>query len=131
MVTINCAYTEAINPSAATPKLSREQVWKGLQRKIRKAQDFVPVIEATDVVEEKGDEVTRVAHFKSMHGQPPREVKEICRSFWPCRVGFCFLNCWSDNLNWGEGVLGKVWGSGVLRCGLLTCIYVGRFPSGE
>jgi len=86
MVTIHCAYTEPINPSGATPILTRDQIWKGLQRKIRQAQDFVPVIEATDVLEEKEGEVTRVAHFKGMHGQPPREVKEVCRWFYPTKV---------------------------------------------
>ncbi|GAB7358026.1 hypothetical protein MBLNU230_g0191t1 [Neophaeotheca triangularis] len=88
MVTINCAYTEPINPTGATPTLTRQQVWKGLQRKVRRAQDFVPVITGTDVVEDKGDEVVRVAHFKAMHGQPEREVREVCRSFWPTKVDF-------------------------------------------
>lgn len=62
------------------------KIWKGLQRKVRKAQDFVPVITATDVVEDKGDEVVRVAHFKEFHGQPPHEVREVCKSFYPTKV---------------------------------------------
>lgn len=102
MVTINCAYTEPINPTGATPTLTRQQVWKGLQRKVRRAQDFVPVITGTDVVEDKGDEVVRVAHFKAMHGQPEREVREVCRSFWPTKVSIlgslfflCFILFWA------------------------------------
>ena len=86
MVNMHCAYTEAINPSGASPILSRDQVWRGLQRKIRKAQDFVPVIEGTDVLEEKENEVTRVAHFKGAEGKPGHQVKEICKSYYPTKV---------------------------------------------
>ena len=86
MVNIHCAYTEAINPAGASPPLTRDQIWKGLQRKIRKAQDFVPVITATDVLEEKENEVTRVAHSKGMHGNPPHEVKEVCKYYYPTKV---------------------------------------------
>lgn len=81
MVTINCAYTEQVNPSGATPVLSRDQIWRGLQRKIRKAQDFVPVIVSTDVLEDGETEVKRVAHFKS--GQ---NVEEVCKSYYPTKV---------------------------------------------
>ncbi|GAB1743073.1 hypothetical protein D0867_05426 [Hortaea werneckii] len=88
MVNIHCAYTEPINPSGASPILSRDQVWRGLQRKIRKAQDFVPVIEGTDVLEEKENEVTRVAHFKGAEGKPGHQVKEICKSYYPTKVDF-------------------------------------------
>ena len=76
-VTIHCAYTEAINPSGATPVLSRDQIWRGLQRKIRKAQDFVPVIEKTEVLEDKGDEVTRIAYFSALNGHEPHAEKEV------------------------------------------------------
>ena len=88
MVNIHCAYTEPINPSGASPILSRDQVWRGLQRKIRKAQDFVPVIEGTDVLEEKENEVTRVAHFKGTEGKPGHHVKEICKSYYPTKVSW-------------------------------------------
>ncbi|KAK5132606.1 hypothetical protein LTR08_008805 [Meristemomyces frigidus] len=87
-VTIHCAYTEPINPSGATPVLSRDQVWRGLQRKIRKAQDFVPVIEKTEVLEDKGNEVTRIAHFSALNGHEPHAEKEICKSYYPTKVDF-------------------------------------------
>lgn len=80
MVVINCAYTEQINPSGASPVLTRDQIWKGLQRKIRRAQDFVPIISACEVLEDKGDEVTRVATF------PDTTVKEVCKSYYPTKV---------------------------------------------
>lgn len=86
MVTINCAYTEQINPADASPVLSREQIWKGLQRKIRKAQDFVPIIHACDVLEEKDNEVVREAHFKERDGVPAQSVREVCKSFYPTKV---------------------------------------------
>ncbi|SMQ50741.1 unnamed protein product [Zymoseptoria tritici ST99CH_3D7] len=86
MVVINCAYTEQINPAGATPVLTRDQVWNGLQRKIRKAQDFVPIITGRDVLEEKENEVTREAHFKERPGYPAHSVKEVCKSYFPTRV---------------------------------------------
>ncbi|KAK6437231.1 hypothetical protein LTR95_006577 [Oleoguttula sp. CCFEE 5521] len=72
-ITVHCAYTEPINPSSATPILTQTQIWNGLQRKIRKAQDFVPIITATDIVSDEGDEVVRVAHF-SDRGDGKKEV---------------------------------------------------------
>lgn len=86
MVTVNCAYTEQINPAGVTPVLTRDQIWKGLQRKIRKAQDFVPVIEACDVIEEKGNEVVREAHFKETQGFKKQTVREVCKSYYPTKV---------------------------------------------
>lgn len=86
MVTINCAYTEPINPPNTTPVLSRDQVWKGLQRKVRKAQDFVPVIIGCDVLSEKENEVVREAHFKERDGHPAMSVKEVCKSYYPTKV---------------------------------------------
>ena len=86
MVTVNIAYTEPINPSGASPVLTRDQIWKGLQRKIRQAQDFVPPITATDILEEKENEVVRVAHFKDFAGEPSHTVKETCKSFPPTKV---------------------------------------------
>lgn len=92
MVNVYIAYTEPINPSGATPVLSRDQIWRGLQRKIRKAQDFVPVIDGTTVLEEKENEVTRLAHFKGSNGTPEREVKEVCKSYYPTKVHLAHLH---------------------------------------
>lgn len=94
MVQIYCAYTAPLNPPGASPTLSREQVWKGLQRKIRRAQDFVPVIASTDVLEERdgGREIVRVAHFRAggPHGAKEKDVREVCKSFWPVKVSGVF-----------------------------------------
>ena len=86
MVVINCAYTEQINPEGASPVLTKDQIWKGLQRKIRKAQDFVPVIISCDVLEEKENEVVREAHFKPFMDQPAHSVKEVCKSYYPTKA---------------------------------------------
>lgn len=88
MTNIHCAYTEPINPPGATPVLTRDQIWKGLQRKIRKAQDFVPIIVGTDVLAEKDNEVVRVAHFKERDGIPAGDVKEVCKSYYPTKVRY-------------------------------------------
>ncbi|KAM3419193.1 hypothetical protein BST61_g5137 [Cercospora zeina] len=88
MVNINVAYTEAINPAEAKPKLTQEQVWKGLQIKIREAQRFVPIIVSCEVVEEQENEVVRVAAFKDREGIPAHEVREVCKSYYPAKVDF-------------------------------------------
>jgi hypothetical protein len=88
MPTIHVAYTEPINPAGATPALTRAQVWTGLQRKIRRAQDFVPMIVGCTVLEEKedGNEVVREARFRGSDGEPERSVREVCRSYRPTKV---------------------------------------------
>lgn len=88
MVVVHCAYTEQINPSGASPVLTRDQIWKGLQRKIRRAQDFVPVITGCDVLEEKDNVVVREAHFKPQEGNESHSVKEVCKSYYPTKVDF-------------------------------------------
>ena len=85
MVNIHLAYTAPINPSGSSPVITRTQVWAGLQRKIRFAQEFVPVIEGCDVLEEKDGVVTREVHFKP--GVAPKlKAKEIVTGFWPSWV---------------------------------------------
>ncbi|KAL2185787.1 DUF1857-domain-containing protein [Thermothelomyces heterothallicus CBS 203.75] len=53
MVTINLAYTAPINPRGADPELTPDQVWTGLQYKVRRADKFVPVITACEVLAEE------------------------------------------------------------------------------
>lgn len=111
MLSINCAYTAPINPSGAQPVLSRAQVWKGLQRKIRRAQDFVPIIRACEVLEEREDEVVRMAYFHRRQqedkggeegegkgketgqttGGGGGGVREVCRSYPMTKVGFLYF----------------------------------------
>ena len=92
MVTINVAYTQAINPAGATPVLTKSQIWKGLQRKVRRAQDFVPVISGCKVLEEYDNVIIREAYFgtkedgETVPGQEGKTVKETCKLFEPTKV---------------------------------------------
>ncbi|CAA9964224.1 DUF1857 domain containing protein [Pyrenophora teres f. maculata] len=98
MPQINLSHTTPINPPSATPPLTAPQLWAGLQRKIRFAQEFVPVIESCTVLSEEaasssgsfgssGTVVTREVIFKK--GQTPKpRAKEVVRSYWPSWVEF-------------------------------------------
>lgn len=93
MVTINLAYTAPINPAGATPTLTPPQVWAGLQRKVRAAQEFVPLISACTVLSETSASesetgnhtITREVVFKS---RPDKPVREECVHYAPSRVDF-------------------------------------------
>lgn len=85
MVNIHVAYTQPINPPSATPVLTRSQIWKGLQRKVRSATEFVPVIVSCDVENEEENVVTRVVAFKEGYGNTSG-VREICKEYAPTKV---------------------------------------------
>ncbi|KAH8902920.1 DUF1857-domain-containing protein [Coniochaeta sp. PMI_546] len=95
MVVINLGYTAPINRPGESPTLSVAQVWQGLKRKVRHAEEFVPVIVHCEVLDEKttetGEEVvTRAVKFAA--GSGPKggnvPVKEVCHHYAPCRVDF-------------------------------------------
>lgn len=97
MVTFNFAYTAPINPPGASPILTPSQVWTGLQYKVRRAEKFVPVITACEVLSEELPAsrpdglhvITRRATFRE--GAGPKgggTVKEVCRLYEPCRIEF-------------------------------------------
>lgn len=83
------AFTAPIN-SSSDPQLTLEQVWALLRRKIRLAEDFVPVaIASTEVVSESSDEqgrpvTTRVVTFREGN----RRVEEVVTTFYPMKVEF-------------------------------------------
>lgn len=85
MVNLTTAYTAPINPPNVTPVLSRATVFAGLRKKVRRAQDFVPVIVSCEVVKVQGNVVTREIIFKDGEG-PPGTVKEVCVEFDPTKV---------------------------------------------
>lgn len=97
MVVFNLGYTAPINREGQSPVLSIDQVWAGLQRKIRHAEEFVPLIVHCEVLAEEvaaNDDtvttVTRIVKFRpgsgpNADGQP---VKEVCKQYPPCRVDF-------------------------------------------
>ncbi|KAL1628037.1 hypothetical protein SLS56_006078 [Neofusicoccum ribis] len=92
MVTINIAFTAPINPPSATPPLTVPQLWAGLQRKIRHAQEFVPAITACTVVSETTEggsaDAIPVVTREAVFAEGGRVVTEVCRSYAPSRVDF-------------------------------------------
>ena len=99
MVAIYVAYTQQINPAGATPVLTRAQIWAGLERKVRRAQDFVPVITECKLLEDKGDVVIREAKFVAgQDGVPGREGKTPA---WTVR-GSRVLAAWDGPRRWGR-----------------------------
>ena len=100
--TVHVAYTAPVNPSGSSPILTRPQLWRGLQRKVTRAQDFVPVIESCKVLEEKdgGREIIREAYFKAktengqhVPGQEGKTVREVCRLYGPVKVCWYHTQC--------------------------------------
>lgn len=77
------AFTAPINPTGATPVLSRDQVWAGLHRKVRHAEEFVGnAIKSTTVLEEKKDDLGRdVVVRECVFREGNRKVKEVCTFF--------------------------------------------------
>ncbi|ORY55679.1 uncharacterized protein BCR38DRAFT_356571 [Pseudomassariella vexata] len=96
MVNLNFAYTGSINPTGASPILTQTQVWAGLQRKVRHAQEFVPIIlecKVTSEEEETAETVLKIVReVKFAPGSGPKadeeQVREVCLHYAPCRVDF-------------------------------------------
>ena len=112
MVTIHLSYTSKINKPGDSPVLSIDQIWKGLQRKVRFAQEFVPVIESCTVLEEKEDgTVVRDVKFKEGAGPKP-QARETVREYYPSWVSNefetgCLFVCWSAALTRSRLTLSK------------------------
>ncbi|KAF9888202.1 hypothetical protein FE257_009197 [Aspergillus nanangensis] len=63
MVCIAVSYTAPVNV-AGVKALTIEQLWAGLQYKVRHAEVFVPTIKSCKVLEDRGNEVERAVTFK-------------------------------------------------------------------
>jgi len=88
MVNFHLAYTAPINPAGSSPTLSVSQVWAGLQRKIRFAQEFVPAaITGCEVLSEEDGVVTRIVNFKPGMGAKS-SAKEVVTSFGEAWIEF-------------------------------------------
>lgn len=105
MVVINLGYTAPVNPPGAEPVLTPGQVWEGLQYKVRRAEKFVPIITACEVLSEtkpssSSSSAAEEEHVITRHvtfqpgaaGRPvaagETTVKEVCKLYAPCRVDF-------------------------------------------
>lgn len=84
------AYTAAINPPSANPKLTLEQVWALLRRKTTNAEEFVPMaIKATEVVSAEKDSLgrpvtTRIVTFV----ESGQRVQEVVTTLYPMMEHF-------------------------------------------
>ncbi|EDR09413.1 uncharacterized protein LACBIDRAFT_293900 [Laccaria bicolor S238N-H82] len=71
----NFAASRHVNPPGAEPRLSEEQVWKGLELKARQPENFVAVISSCDVLSDTGTKVTREVYFGN--NPPMKEEVEL------------------------------------------------------
>jgi len=92
MVNFNLAYSAPVNPAGSSPVVSLAQLWKGMERKVRHGDEFVPAILSCDVEKENtdGTEIVRRVVFKQGHGMRP-EVTERCVLKQPSRVRLSFF----------------------------------------
>ncbi|PSN68864.1 DUF1857-domain-containing protein [Corynespora cassiicola Philippines] len=88
MPTFHLSYTARINPAGASPTLTYPQIWTGLQRKIRHAEEFVPVIQGCEVLSDEAGVVKRKVQFKPGAGAASDTAVEVVRSFYPSWVDF-------------------------------------------
>ncbi|KIX00510.1 uncharacterized protein Z518_10650 [Rhinocladiella mackenziei CBS 650.93] len=86
----NIAYTALINPPSATPAITIEQIWKGLEKKITAGQDFVGgALISTDVISTSTDEQGRPVTVREVvFRDGNRRVRETCIAFEPMKVEF-------------------------------------------
>lgn len=82
-----------VNPDGATPVLSREQVWRGLELKAENALPFVKGMTQCDVLERTANTITREVTFMGA------QSKEFITLFAPVKVQFERLDGtgWIDN----------------------------------
>lgn len=82
------AFTAPINPSGASPVLTRAQIWKGLERKVRHAEEFVgAAIKSTDVLDvSKDDKGREVVTREVVFAEGNRKVKEVCTLYEDMKV---------------------------------------------
>ena len=80
---LHLAHTTPINPPSASA-LTRAQIWAGLQRKIRHAEEFVPVISSCTVLSDADGVVVRDVRFKLGQGakEAARETVRTCGTSW-------------------------------------------------
>lgn len=74
------AFTSPINPPSASPAISAQQIWSGLERKVRHAEEFVGgAIKSTKVVGESKDKYGREVITRDViFSEGNREAREVC-----------------------------------------------------
>lgn len=88
------SYAIPVNPEGTEPKLTREQVWRGLEMKAENALPFVPGMTQCDIIEKKDNTITREVTFRG------QQSKEFITLFAPVKVQFERLDGtgWIDNV---------------------------------
>ncbi|MBO9375405.1 DUF1857 family protein [Sphingomonas histidinilytica] len=71
-----------VNPDGIEPKLTREQVWRGLEMKAENAIPFVNGMTQCDLIERKDNVILREITFAGM------QSKELITLFAPVKVQF-------------------------------------------
>ncbi|KAK3989050.1 hypothetical protein QBC44DRAFT_94988 [Cladorrhinum sp. PSN332] len=130
MPTINLGYTAPINPPSAEPVLTLPQIWAGLQRKVRHAEQFVPLIKSCAVESETQSEagntvITRVVDFGNNLGLQQKDgklVREVCTLYPPVRVDFLQEDGTKIGNYVSEGQDGGLW---------MTYVFEWRVEEGE
>jgi len=74
---IYAAATVPVNPSGVERVLTIEELWKGLELKVRKPELFLPVIDTCKVLEDKDGVVVREVVFKPGGPSPHPAVETI------------------------------------------------------
>lgn len=86
------AYTAPINPASASRKLTRAQIWRGLEIKITSGETFVSgAIEATTVLKTyttSGKPGLPVTEREVLFRADQRRVHETCIAYEPMKVEF-------------------------------------------
>ena len=93
--TIHVAVCFPVNPPNTTPLITHQQLWAALERKVHRAQDFVPVFTDCQVLKEEVDSsgnkvITRRAMLQdgAMEHVKERYIEEICTLYVPTKVDF-------------------------------------------
>ncbi len=89
MTTLHIAHTAPINPPGSSPTITASQAWAGLQRKARRPQDFVPVVDTCEIHAEVDNVISCTVVFKSdasvAHAM---RITETCTLSAPCRLDY-------------------------------------------
>jgi hypothetical protein len=77
MVKVYAARTLPVNPPDAPFVLTKAQLWKCLQRKVRHATEFVPVMRNCTVTKDEGDFVVRNCLLEQYDGKMRDMTEEV------------------------------------------------------
>jgi hypothetical protein len=86
MVKVYAARTLPVNPADAPFILGRNALWEALQRKIRRATEFVPMMKECNVVSDENDVVVRDCVLE-LGNKQLRHMREEVTSYgrqWVC-----------------------------------------------